>query len=179
MNKPLKIFIVGSDRVNKMQLAEHMCTLNDNLTIARRFTTIEAEVNLQNYLLCNEDVFIGYKNNAFLIVNPLKEENFSGIAIDEMYNSDLIVLDIKEFNEISNSILRKNNILVVWLDSKRTKNMRTLDIELAETNHFIDRLNFVKYMYFLDEDPDYIIDVINNYMNGTPKEQKQLLEEFI
>lgn len=177
MIETLKIFIVGKELINKNEIANILCDNDDNLTVARRFTTIEAEVNSNNYYLCPEDVFIGYKNNAFLLVQSSEDNNHKGITMDEFYNSDVVTMTIEEFNEIPNGVLRRNNILVIWLDTKK-KNMRILDVELMQTKHFIERLNFVKYMYFLDDESAEVAGVIKEYYQGSPKAQKSLLEEY-
>ena len=68
-----KIFIVGSDNIDKLSLADTLIEKNDDLSIGSHFTNdkeYKGSVN-DNYIyyLSTQDIDLTYKNNFILFIN--------------------------------------------------------------------------------------------------------------
>jgi hypothetical protein len=83
-------------------------------------------------------------------------------------------MDINEYNIIPENIFKKYNILTVWVDTKNNKNITNSD--LIEINYFINFINTIDYIYFL-EDEYNISNVIIDYLEGNEEERKQIISE--
>lgn len=174
----LKIFIVGDESIDKLEIAKRLCEKNDDLSIAPKFTSDlsfkDINYNDHLYYMDNTEVDLSYKNNAFLCINTHGYIS-TGITLDSFYNNDVFYLDINEFNSISDYILYSHDSLVIWVDSKKT---RTNDEEAVTTvNHFMERLHNLLSMYFLDEDINYIVDTIIRYLTVSFEERQEILQE--
>ena len=154
----IKIFIVCSSQNVLDNLSNALCKANDNIIKARRFTSNLNDVTTSNYYLPQTTIINGYKNHAFVIIN--KDDNndntYNGIAIDEMYNSNIVCLNIHEFVNIPNSIFKRNDILTVWIDK-------------------------IEYMYFYNDDIkdicENILKYIKAYVDNDEEAKKIILKE--
>ena len=170
----IKIFIVCSSQNVLDNLSNALCKANDNIVKARRFTSNLNDVTTSNYYLPQTTIINGYKNHAFVIIN--KDDNndntYNGIAIDEMYNSNIVCLNIP------NSIFKRNDILTVWIDMKQKI---TSDIDFAESKYLVDRLDKIDYMYFYNDDIkdicENILKYIKAYVDNDEEAKKIILKE--
>lgn len=178
-----KIFITGSHSVDKLKIAKLLVQKDDSLSICKKFTSNPdyKGVISDNYIyfLESQEIDLAYKNNVLLYVNT---ENYisSGITIDNYYNDDIFVLDLRDFNNISNTVFQStlNEIIVIWIDSPITSNSPEIKQDINETKYLLERLNSgVKYLYFLSETEDFITDTILEYLNGDEETKNKLLEE--
>lgn len=172
----LKIFIVCLNKDISLDIAKKLIHKDDELTIAPTFTTNkhknELNENYETYLDVNT-VNLAYKNNSLLFIKTIKYIS-SGITIDDFYNNDICIMDIEEFNLISEYLFNKYDILTVWIDSKNHKSLSSND--LMEIKYFNSFLEQIKYLYFLDDEPN-IDNIILDYINGNEEERKDILEE--
>ena len=180
----LKTFIVCLDKEKALNVAKDIVKINDELSIIPRFTTNteykdEANENYIYYLDVNT-VNLSYKNNA-LLCTYTTDNITTGITIDDMYNSNILPINIWHFNNISTSFFNKSDnydILVVWLDSKHHDILTNLEmIEIGYMNDLLTNTDSIKYMYFLDEDYDNIYSILEEYANSDINRRNELLEE--
>ena len=72
-----KIIIIGPKHTNKMELAHKLVSINDDLDICPTYTTnleYKDKVTDDFYTyITNENIKIGYKNNAFIYVTSYNE----------------------------------------------------------------------------------------------------------
>lgn len=177
-----KVIITGSCLVDKLSIAKELIKKDDDLSIAMTFTSDKEYKDKPNdnyiYFMDSSEIDLAYKNNVLFYVST---ENYvsNGITMDSLYNDDIFCLSIKDFNNISNNIFNSKlyEIIVIWVDSKFTEKTPEVLEDIRETKYLIERLNSVKYMYFLDEKPEDISDVIIEYINGDELIQAKLLEE--
>ena len=175
----LKTFIVCLYEDKALNVAKDIIKTNDELSIIPRFTTnteYKNEVN-ENYVyyLDVNTVNLSYKNNALLYLKTDKYIS-SGITIDDFYNNDICYMTIEQFNLISDKFINENNILVIWLDE--SNNHKISKDEMTEINYMQERLNNMKYLYFLNDSHKKICSVILEYLNSDEDRQQQLLEEY-
>ena len=175
-----KIIIISNSFEERIELAKKLTEIDDELTIAPMFTSDdEYNENInENYIyyMSSEDINIAYKNNALLFILT---ENFisTGITMDNMYNNDIFCLSYHNFNDITDHVLLNQDVIIVWLDSKfidkfdpeTKKNLR-------ELNYVENRLDYLKYLYFLDEDKTLIANTIIEYINADEETRKQIIE---
>ena len=67
-----KIFITGSNKINKFDYAKAIMDKDDDLSISQVFTNDEKYKDITNeyvYYLDPIDIDLSYKNNAFLFIN--------------------------------------------------------------------------------------------------------------
>ena len=180
MNNDLKVFIVGIDEINKRDIAEAIIKYDDNYSVCPMFTSDINKKDLHSpnkYYIDNDSVSLAFKNNALLYVTT-NEVYSEGVTFDDMYNSDIVYMTIREFNTISENFLNTFNVLIIWVDTKKHSN-KLINSELFEIKYFqnyLDKGNH-KYMYFLDELPDDIAKTICEYLSGDEETQQHLLEE--
>ena len=184
MNK--KIFITGPNNIDKLSIAKLLVEKNDDLSIAERFTNNDEYINKENdeyiYYLSTQEIDLSYKNNAMLFVNT---ENYIsiGITLDSYYNNDICIMSLCEFNNISDVIFKSelNDIIVIWLDSDVKETLNKQD--LNESQFLEERLSLdsnIKYMYFYNEDPEYIVNTILEYYDGDEiKRNEFLVNKFL
>ena len=170
----IKIIITGTQKVNKNQLALKLTELNDNLSIMPTFTTdmdYEGINEIFNYKIDLNTIYLAYKNNALLYVNTVRNIS-TGITLDDYYNNDIGVIDVNDFNMISDKQLSENDILIVWIDSKYNKKM-----DIQEIKYLQQRLTKYKYLYFLEsEDIDDIANIILKYLDSPEEIKIEILE---
>jgi hypothetical protein len=176
----MKIIITGIEINKVLEIAKNLININDDLSIASSFTSDELykDKTSENYIefLDANTINLSYKNNAFLYVHT---ENYisTGITLDEFYNNDIICLTNKNFNKIINSVFNNNECLIVWIDTKNHNNINISE-EIREINYLEKTLSNLNYLYFLDEDIDTVINIINRYIKSSEECRKELLEEY-
>ena len=179
-----KIFITGPKNIDKLSLAKKIVERDDDLTIASRFTNDlqykDVADDMYLYYLSTQDIDLTYKNNFVLFVNTDKYIS-SGITMDVFYNSDIFCMSMCEFNNISESIFNNesNDILVIWLDTKNTKSNDNISEDICESGFLMSRLDEsnLKYLYFIDESDESIIDTIFEYLEGDEEIRKNILKD--
>ena len=171
-----KVFIVCLDKNKALNVAKEVIYKDDNYTIAQTFTTDnEYDNNNDNYemYLDANTVNLSYKNNSLLYIKTTKYIS-TGITIDEFYNNDICVMNIDEYNLISEHIFNKYDIITVWIDTKAHQNL--LKSDFIEINYFTEFLEKNPFLYFLDTEIN-IADVIIDYLNSDEEMKKHILEE--
>lgn len=174
----LKIFIVGDETIDKLEIAKRLCEKNDDLSIAPKFTSDLAykdiSYNDHLYYMDNNEVDLSYKNNAFLCINTNGYIS-TGVTLDSFYNNDIFYLDINEFNSISDFILYSHDSLVIWVDSKKQRENN--EESVVAVSHFMERIQNLLSMYFLYEDTNYIVETIIKYLTVSFEERQEILQE--
>ena len=179
-----KIFIVGSDNIDKLSLADTLIEKNDDLSIGSHFTNdkeYEGSVN-DNYIyyLSTQDIDLTYKNNFILFINT---NNYisEGITLDTFYNNDIFIMSPQDFNNISGNIFKESyDILIVWLYTNYSKCNDKLNKDIIESRFLEQRLQDekLKYIYFFNEENDFISNVILEYIDcDDPERKNQILLE--
>lgn len=181
-----KIFITGPHRIDKLKLAKQLMAIDDNLSIAKRFTNNDKYMNGENdeyiYYMSTQDIDLTYKNNFILFANT---DNYisSGITLDSYYNDDIFVMSLEEFNNISDVIFKSEtyDIIVIWIDEAYNKENEFSRKDMVESRYMQERLDSnknIKYLYFFNESDEKIIDIILEYINTEEIEiREQILIE--
>lgn len=176
-----KIFITGLEKIDKIIVAKAIVNLDDDLSISQRFTNDvsykDSPYDEYVFYLDSADVDISYKNNAFLFITA-NDMMYTGITLDSFYNEDVFCMNIQEFNNIPDYIFEINDILVVWLDTKinSSKDKDNKD-EIMATKHFLEKIEKLCVLYFLDEDESDIANVVLEYLEGDEETKQRILEE--
>lgn len=175
-----KIFIIGLNNIDKLKYAKAIENLDDDLSISQRFTNDTGYKDMPydeyTFYLDSMDVDISYKNNAFLFMSS-KDMVYSGITLDSFYNEDIFCMNINEFNNIPDYIFEMNDILVVWLDSKTNAKDKETKEELFGIKHFLERIDKLNTLYFLNENEENVAKVILNYLESNEEGKQKILEE--
>ena len=174
-----KIFITGSNKINKFDYAKAIMDKDDDLSISQVFTNDEKYKDITNeyvYYLDPIDIDLSYKNNAFLFINA-KDMIYNGITFDSFYNEDIFCIGIDELNSIPNYIFEYNDILVVWVDTKIHGRDKENESDILATKHLIERLDSLNTIYFLDETPEKVANVVLEYLEGDNDTKQRILEE--
>lgn len=165
-----KIFIVGSDNIDKLSLANVLIEKDDDLSIGSHFTNDKEYKDTVNdnyiYYLSTQDIDLTYKNNFILFINT---NNYisEGVTLDTFYNNDIFIMTPQDFNNISSTIFKESyDILIVWVDTNYSKNNDKLSKDIIESRFLEERLSEekLKYVYFFNEDNDLISDIILEYI---------------
>lgn len=171
-----KIFIVCLDKDFALDIAKKIIYKDDNYTICPMFTTDKdynvANENYETYLDV-QTVNLSYKNNSLLFIKTYKYIS-TGITIDDFYNNDICIMNIDEYNLISENIFKKYDIITIWIDSKTHKNLSNSD--LIEINYFYNYISNINYLYFLQDEIN-IEDIIIEYIKADEEHRKLILEE--
>ena len=174
----IKIIITGIKDIDKSIIAKRLVEIDDSLTIIPHFTNdpdMKENTSEFEYFLDTNTIHLAYKNNSIMTVytnNYLSD----GITIDDFYNNDICYIMIEKFNLISEKFINENNILVVWLDESNKHKISKQ--EMTEIGYMQERLNNMKYLYFLNDSHKNICDVILEYLNSDEDRQEQLHEEY-
>lgn len=176
-NMNQKIFIVCLDKDTALNIAKKIIYKDDNLTIAPMFITDkeysnDANEKYETHLDVNT-VNLSYKNNSLLFIKTVKYVS-SGITIDDFYNNDICIMNISEYNLIPENIFKKHNIITIWVDTKNNKNLSNNDI--IEINYFINYINNIDYLYFLEDEPN-IEDIILEYIYADEEIRNEILKD--
>ena len=172
----MKIIIAGSQNTDKHAIARELQSINDDLTIAPIFNTrmeFKGKTSEFYYYMPTEEVELSYKNNAFMWIRTSDNES-CGVTMPDMYSSNIFVMSFADFNNMSNPVFNEFIMdgLIVFLD---TKNGNSQD-DINESKFACERIFSSPYLYFLDEDTDYIVNTIINYINGDEKERREISE---
>lgn len=175
-----KIFITGLEKIDKLVFAKAIVVIDDDLSISQRFTNdIEYKDSPYDeyiFYLDSADVDISYKNNAFLFITA-SDMLYTGITLDSFYNEDVFCMNICEFNNVPDYIFEINDILVVWLDTKiQMKDKDNLD-EIMGIKHFVEKIEKLNVLYFLDETPEKVAQVVLEYLESDAEGKERILEE--
>jgi len=175
----MKIFIIGHSNINVDDIGIKLQEKNDNLVLSRKFTTVkdykDAPENSLYYFLDKTTVNISYKNNSIIYVDTIDNDSI-GITYDDYYNSDIFCMNLRQFNMLSQSFINKvEDMLVVWVDNKNTKHLQE---DIYEAGYVEERIYDLNYIYFLDEDIDTMLNVINEYVCGNEEQRKDILNNY-
>lgn len=178
--EPYKIIIIGPKHVNKIELAQSLVSINDDLEICPTYTTqLEYKNKITDEFftyISNEEVKLGYKNNSFIYVTSYDEYS-KGMLHSDLYNKDIFVLDFVDFNNMSEKMFNEfQNKLFIWLDTKR-KNTDLEDLE--ESKFSFKRSKNFPLLYFVDENIEDIVRIILRYIdiNCTEEEREEIMEQ--
>ena len=98
----MKTFIVAPNHINKLDLANNIVALNDNINICKSFTSdIKAKgiVGQYKFGLDIDNILLAFKNNALLYLD-FRDEEVSGLTLDDYDASDIIVITTAHFNDV-------------------------------------------------------------------------------
>lgn len=175
----MKIIIAGSECANNYNIAKELQMLNDDLMIAPMFSTSHALKGKISddfiYYMAPEEVELSYKNDAFMWVRS-KDDCSTGVTKPDMYTSHIFVMSYAEFNNMSNPVLEEflnDDGVICFLD---TKNNNVED--KVESKFACERIYESPYLYFLDEDTDYIVKNIIDYMSANEHKRKRIAEKL-
>lgn len=178
--EPYKIIIIGPKHVNKIELAQALVSINDDLEICPTYITkLEYKDKITDEFftyISNEDVKLGYKNNSFIYVTSYDEYS-KGMLHSDLYNKDIFVLDFVDFNNMSEKMFNEfQNKLFIWLDTKQ-KNTDLEDLE--ESKFSFKRSKNFPLLYFVDENIEDIVRIILRYIdvNCTEEEREEIMEQ--
>lgn len=167
-----KFFIITTDPNNsdKYKLAEYLSE-KYGLDIAYSFTSSDDISNYKTQYSIDE-IVLSYRNNALLsCFSDIQNNIHQGITMDEFYNKNLFCMSMKEFANISESLL--NNCLIIWLD--QDKNL--VDFEyINESKYFMQLLDNISYLYF-NENLDKVKEIISEYIESDYTRKLEIIEE--
>ena len=174
----MKIIIAGSNNTNKNAVAKELQAINDDLVIAPIFNTrveYKGKTSEFYYYMSNEEVELSYKNNAFMWVRTDENES-CGVTMPDMYSSNIFVMSFGDFNNMSNPVFSEfiSDGFIVFLDTK-TGNSQD---DINESKFACERIFNAPYLYFLDEDTDFIVKTIIDYINGDELERKRISDSL-
>jgi len=172
----MKIFLVSINKDSLFDIADNLYKLNEALSISPCFSTdvqYKDTLTYNTYYLDAETIRIAYKNNSLLCVVT---NNYisSGITIDDFYNNDIFIMNIKEYNTIPNKIFNNYDVVTIWIDTKNSSKISPMD--MIEVNFFIERLENLDYLYFLDNEK-LIEETIYKFINADEEEKNKILLE--
>lgn len=181
MNKSsnAKLIILGPKNTNKIEVARSLIAANDNLEICPTFNSnIDFKGKMNDsfeYYMANNDVEMGFKNNAFIYVTTNSYAS-KGITISDYYNSDIIVMDFIDFNNISEATFKKiiTNCIIVMLDTSKGHDKG----DIQESFYSYQRLKSIDYLYFLNEETEYIKDTIFQFLKAYKDDDKDKMKEL-
>lgn len=174
----MKIFIVASENVNKLNYANALIALNDNLNICRYFVSEQSDglVGEYKFYMDIDDIKLSFKNNVLFLID-YRDEYITGITQEDFDASDIVCMSMEHFNMIPDFIL-PNEKLIVWIDSKGLESS-LLKTQLAEADYFMERIeeNNIPLLYFIEEGEDYIAKTVLNYIDGDEETRQEILDE--
>lgn len=170
----MKIFIVGSDDIDKLDIANEIVAQNDDLNICKTFTSKYEHVGSYMFALDNEDIELSWKNNVLLFLD-YSNEKILGMTLYDFEQSDIIPIATKHFNMIIDSILENNEILILWIDAKGKHSKQ----EMIEVKYLEERIESfsLPMIYFIDESKEKIAKTTIDYMLGDEIQRKEIIEE--
>lgn len=179
-------FIIITTQPNKLKdIIAEIELKNDNFIIAKKFINDSYYKDTENeeglYYLDNQTISDALKNNSIFYV-VCQNEKISGVTIDSFYNANIVGMSISDFNNISTNLINnyKNNLVIVWLDTKYHDDSKKLNKDINEVTYLINKINEYgyKYMYLLDESPICIAEILNNYYLGSDETKLKILNEY-
>ena len=164
-----KIFIIYHNQDLIDSYLDKLMEKNDDISFAEKFTSDENDTS--KIYMSPTDVKLCLKNNALLYIIT-RDFVSVGVTLDEFYNNHICLLHYDEYNEISDLIFNKHDILTIWIDSKVKNGM---DIKLQQDITCLEqRLETQKYEYFLNDDFEDIYNVIIEFLfNGNINESDE------
>lgn len=177
----MKIIIISTHTKDGLQIAKALQEANDDMLIAPVFTTslqMRGKTGEVLYYMPNEEVELGYRNNAFMWVHT-NPDCTMGVTMPDMYSSNIFVMTYGDFNNISNPVLNElmNNeeeeLLLVVLDDSKSKKT---DDELREARSAYERIDMCKYLYFLDEPVHNASECILKYIVSDEEEREKIID---
>lgn len=172
----MKIFIVAPEHINKLDIANEIVALNDDLNICKTFTNIGGIITENVFELDIDDIILSFKNNALLFLQ-YSEEIIKGITLDDYNSSDIITLNTEHFNMINDEPFINDEILIVWLDSKEKSEQHSKDIiESKYLQERIDNFN-IPFLYFCDENKKDIAKIVLSYLLADDETREEIQQE--
>ena len=175
----MKIFIVAPEHINKLDIANEIVALNDDLNICKTFTSVSNEAGLIGeymFSLDIDDVVLSFRNNALLFLH-YSEENVLGITLDDFISSDIIPIRTDHFNMIIDDHISQNECVIVWIDSKqKSPNHKQDMIEARYLQERIDNFS-LPVLYFCDENKKDIAKIILEYFLADENTREEIIEE--
>lgn len=170
----MKVFIVGSETIDKLDIANEIIAQNDDFNICKTFTSKHEYVGSYMFELDNEDIVLAWKNNVLLFLD-YSDKKILGITLDDFKYSDIIPISTKHFNMIIDDVLVNNEILILWIDNK-SKHSKD---ELIEVRYLQERIESfsLPMIYFIDEPKEEIARITIDYILGDEVQRKEILEE--
>lgn len=172
----MKIFIIGTSiNANLKDIARGLQAVNDDLSIAPIFTTdlkMRGKTGEDTYYMSNEEVELSYKNNAFMWVRTLNDYSI-GVTMPDMYNSNIFVMSYADFNNMSNPVLQetdKEDLVICVIDETGKKTNE----DVLEAQSAFERIYEHHYLYFLDDKPQNVINIILKYVIASPEEREEI-----
>jgi len=176
----IKFLIVSEKSIDKTAISDEIDNREDNLfTIADTFATANGLGHYKSHmcLMSGEDLEMCYKNNALLYVKTMPDYSY-GMTLDKFYESNVVMMNIEDFNNMSNKVfMSSNELVIVWIDSKK-HDREKIQYEICEVKYMIERIeeDNLKYMYFLDEDPEVIVQYMERYLTDESSRNSILLK---
>lgn len=174
----MKIFIIAPEHINKLDIANEIVALNDDLNICKTFTSMTSSGLIGEYLftLDVDDIILSFKNNALLFID-YSDDRILGITLDDYNAADIIPIRTDHFNAIPDDPISNNEVLIVWLDSKEKSPTHKQD--LIETKYLQERIdNFsLPVLYFCDEDKTDIAKTILEYLLADDTMREEIIFE--
>lgn len=180
-----KFIIIAPHDNNIKDIIEEIELKNDNFVIAKQFINDIYYKDTENeddlYYLDNQTISDALKNNSIFYVIS-QNEKITGVTIDSFYNANIIGMTLTDFNNISTNLINnyKNDIVIVWLDTKHHKDSNKLNKDINEVTYLINKINEYnyKYIYLLDESPKNIANIINEYYFANETEKQNILNNY-
>ena len=175
----MKIFIVGPSYIDKLDYANAIVAINDDLNICKYFTSqsnIEGMVGQYLFYMDIDDINLSFKNNALALID-YRDELITGITQDDFDVSDIVFINTEHFNLLPDILLPQDSTLIIWLDTKISNDLKNK--ELIEIKYLVERLDNLELpmLYFLDEERDKVAEDVIEYLNANEEERKKIIEE--
>lgn len=175
----MKIFIVGPENIDKLKYANALVAIDDNLNICKYFTSdrhFDGMIGEYLFHMDISDIELSFKNNVLYFID-YNDKKITGITYDDYESSDIIFINLNHFNMIPPFSLPVSDMILVWLDS--CEHNENLQKEMIETNYLYETIeeNNIPYLYFINEDINDIINIVNNYINADEATRREILEE--
>lgn len=173
-----KVIIVGMDNEEMQNIAKHLSDYDDDLTLARHFTTDKEKKDITNefeYYIDMNTLYMACKNNAVVTIN-YTDDLADGIMVDDFYNNTICWMTIHQFNMVPDTILNKHNVIVVWTDSSK-HTFKESGMSMVDVQYLENRLEKIPYIYFLNDDVKTICNIILEYINGDFDKKQYILDE--
>lgn len=180
-----KFIIVGPHNRSLDKIIETVSIKNDSFNICKRFINdkrYKDTANTENlYYMDNLKITEALKNNSILYVST-HNDTIYGVTIDDFYSANVLGMSVEDFNNISTNLLKdhKDDILIVWLDTKHHLDTDNMNKDIHEVSYFVDKLEefHFNYIYLLDESRESISSIIVDYYNANGQQRSKFLEEF-
>lgn len=182
--QPKILFLLPSNK-NIIDFIKEIDNVNSDIVISNRFIDDIQYKDSENidgfYYLDTTTITSSIKNNSILYITYMNDK-MCGVTIDDFYNADVIPMSVYNFNDISSNFLGKyiDDIVIVWYDTQNHSKGKELKREINETQFLMDKIDTIgyKYVYFLDDEPTLVSDIINKIIIGTDEERQEIFENY-